>query len=327
VIKKVLVTGGSGFIGSNLLEALGRRNIETICPVRSGRAAKFVTEQGARPFYADLLNPAPWASAVAEADVVFHLAGLVRAHRIKDYHQFNVQATKKLLAVMTANGPPDQRFILLSSMAAAGPSGTSPGRTEKDTPQPVSAYGRSKLAAELLAMHESNHRLTTIVRTPAVYGPRDLAFLPLFRSIGFGMAPVFRGHDFPLSLIYVKDLVHTLIEIAHGTGSPGLLHLSDETAHTWEALCRMAAEKMGKRARLLPIPMQAIRLLCLLNGLTDRFRDRASFLNPDKWCEINAPGWLCGSIHARRECNLLPPIPLDRGIGETLNWYCEHRWL
>jgi dihydroflavonol-4-reductase len=327
LIKKVLVTGGSGFIGSNLIEALGRLNIKTICPVRSRRAAKFVTELGARPFYADLLNPAPWASAVAEADVVFHLAGLVRAHCIEDYHRDNVQATKNLLDVMDANGPPEQRIIMLSSLAAVGPSSIPPGRTEKDTPQPLSAYGRSKLAAERQVMNGSNHRLTTIVRAPAVYGPRDIAFLPLFRSIGFGIAPVFKGHDFPLSLIYVKDLVQILIELSRRTDNPALLHVCDEAAHSWKALCMTGAQKMGKSVRLLQIPMRAIRLLCILNSLSDRFRRQASFLNLDKWREINAPGWLCGSIHPRQKCGLPPPIPLKEGIMETFQWYREHRWL
>jgi len=326
-IKKVLVTGASGFIGSHLVKALSVLDIEAICPVRSERSAGIVAALGGRPVAGDLSRSGPWSAALGKVDTVFHVAGLVRALRIEDYHRHNVQAMAVLLEAMNNNPPLGQRLIVLSSLAAAGPSDKPPGRTEVDEPEPVSEYGRSKLAAEHLAMSESDRRFTAIVRAPAVYGPRDLAFLPLFRCLKAGIAPVFRGRDFTLSLVYVKDLVHVLIKIVCDSDKPGILHLSDGVPHTWCGLCATVAKTMNKRIHLLPIPMKMVRLVCLMNGFLDRFRTHASFLNPDKWGEINAAGWLCGSTHTPRDSGLPPPIPLDRGILETLDWYREHKWL
>lgn len=326
-MRKVLVTGASGFIGSNLVEMLNGLSIEAVCPVRSDRSARLVAGLGGRPVPGDLSMAGPWGAELGGVDAVFHLAGLVRAHGVEDYHRHNVRATAELLAALRTHGHAGQRLIVLSSLAAAGPCDKIPGRTEDDEPGPVSDYGRTKLAAEHLAMRESDRRFTAVVRAPAVYGPRDVAFLPLFRSIKVGVAPIFGGRDFPLSLIYVMDLVHALIDLARDAAEPSILHLSDGVAHSWCGLCESIAQKMGSRARFFPIPMEAIRCLCALNGVFDRFRDRASFLNPDKWNEISAPGWLSSSTRSRRELGLPLPIGLEKGIEETIRWYREHKWL
>jgi dihydroflavonol-4-reductase len=329
-MKKVLVTGASGFIGSNLVQMLSGMGIEAICPVRSERAAGLVADLGGRPVPGDLSMAGPWTALIEEledVDAVFHLAGLVRANRVADFHRHNVKTMAGLLAAMNARASAGQRLVVLSSLAAAGPCERVPGRAEDDEPEPVSDYGRSKLAAEDLAMRESDRRFTAIVRAPAVYGPRDVGFLPLFRTVKAGIAPVFEGRDFPLSLIYVKDLIRVLIKLASDGTEPGILHLSDEVAHSWCGLCDSIAENMDRRVRLLSLPMEAIRGLCMLNGVLDRFRPRASFLNPDKWNEIKAPGWLSGSNRPRHKLGLPPPIALETGIGETILWYREHKWL
>jgi nucleoside-diphosphate-sugar epimerase len=326
-MRKVLVTGASGFIGSNLVETLRGLSVEAVCPVRSERSAKVVTDLGGRPVAGDLSTAGAWAAELADVDAVFHLAGLVRAHRAEDYHRHNVRATAELLAALNTHGHNGQRLIVLSSLAAAGPCDNPPGRDEDAEPGPVSDYGRTKLAAERLAMREAERRFTAVVRAPAVYGPRDVGFLPLFRAIKAGIAPIFGGRDFPLSLIYVNDLVHVMIALARDAVEPSILHLSDGIPHTWRGLCESIAEKMDARARFFPIPIGAIRCLCALNGVFDRFRSRASFLNPDKWNEIRAPGWLSHSTRSRQELGLPPAISLGEGIEGALRWYRDRKWL
>jgi nucleoside-diphosphate-sugar epimerase len=130
-----------------------------------------------------------------------------------------------------------------------------------------------------------------------------------------------------MSLVYVKDLVQALLDLPGRGNRSETFHLSDGCSHTWRGIGAIIAEKLQRRPLRVPVPMPAIRLQCVVNGVLDRFRARASFVNPDKWNEISAVGWLCDSSRVRREFDLPPPTDLARGIELTLAWYRRNRWL
>ncbi len=144
---RALVTGASGFIGSNLVDRLLAEGAEVQCLVRPSSNLTWLSSPHLTLVPGDFHDSASLAPAVADVDVVFHVAGATRAARRAGYFRGNLEATCNLLQACQEYGPEDQKFLFVSSLAAAGPS---PGHplTEDLEPHPVSAYGESKLAAE-----------------------------------------------------------------------------------------------------------------------------------------------------------------------------------
>jgi len=175
--RHVLVTGGSGFIGSHLVEILLAQGHAVRCLLRDPGRPRWLAGLPVEIQRGDCTDPASLISAVQGVEQVFHLAGVTRARRRRDYFLHNLRGTGNLLrACATADNPP-RRFVFLSSQAAAGPSRDGRPLTEDDAPAPLTAYGLSKLAAEKAVLGYA-HRLPTVVLRPStVYGPRDRDFL------------------------------------------------------------------------------------------------------------------------------------------------------
>ncbi|HEY5139391.1 MAG TPA: NAD-dependent epimerase/dehydratase family protein, partial [Methylococcales bacterium] len=141
------------------------------------------------------------------AGIVFHLAGLLKAVRNDDFVRVNAGGVESVAAACDERAEPPV-FVVVSSLAAAGPCAVDRPRAESDLPTPVSAYGRSKLAAELAATKYAARVPISIVRPPIVFGDGDRAVLELFRPIarwGIHIVPGLRQRRF--SLIHVTDVV------------------------------------------------------------------------------------------------------------------------
>src|SRR5919107_3088371 len=143
---KALVTGATGFVGSHLAEALRRRGHEATVLARSPGKAAALEAQGVRTVPGDLGNAAALARAAQGQDQVYHGAGVVAARGEADFLAANRDGTANLVAAAESAGGP--RLVLVSSMAAGGPSPRDRPLTGDEPAAPVTAYGRSKLAAE-----------------------------------------------------------------------------------------------------------------------------------------------------------------------------------
>ena len=153
-----------------------------------------------------------------------------------------------VLTALDANNP-TARLVLTSSMAAMGPARNRIAVRPDDMPHPVSAYGRSKLAAERLVLAARDRRHVSIVRPPGVYGPGDTRFLALFRSIERGLAPVPPGRT--TSVVYGPDCADALVRCAFEDFESGTaFHVEDGEVHTWRSLADHVAHALGKRRSL-----------------------------------------------------------------------------
>ncbi|MYX34620.1 NAD-dependent epimerase/dehydratase family protein [Streptomyces sp. SID8377] len=301
---RYLVTGATGFVGGHLVRHLTARGHEVTALVRGGRDVP-----GARSVPGDLVTGAGLAVALRGVDRIVHLAGVTKAGDPRAYAAVNAAGTRRLCEAAAAAAVPP-RLVYCSSLAASGPGRR---RHEDAPPEPVSAYGRSKLGGEWAVRDAADRLPAVVVRPPIVYGPGDPEFLPrLVAAVRTGLLPaVGRPGPRHYSLIHVDDLCRALITAADpATTEVGTYHVCDGTEHRWEDIGAAVAAALGRRApRVVHIPGPLAMAAARLFG-------RASALNPDKVAEALHPAWTCapgGRLPYR------PAVTLPEGLRGALN--------
>ncbi|MEI7703837.1 MAG: NAD-dependent epimerase/dehydratase family protein [Deltaproteobacteria bacterium] len=321
-----LVTGATGFIGTTLVERLVARGDEVRALVRDPGRAGELRKLGARLVKGDVGQAETLAGAVPDVDVVVHLAGLVKAVTRDELFAVNAEGTRSLAKAAARSGR--TKFVLVSSLAAAGPSTPGRPRVESDRPAPVSSYGQSKLAAEE-ALRSHVHELeAAVIRPPIVYGPRDKEFLPsLFRLAKMGIVAKSGLADKRYSLIHVDDLVDLILGVAErgsrltDAGSAGIYFGSDGVEYTWEALAHGAMAALGRRGAVVPVPEFMTWLAAGASSAVARVTGRPAILSLDKMMEIREAAWTCSPDKAQRELGWKARVDFTTGMKESARWF------
>lgn len=332
--KTVFVTGGTGFVGSHLVEELLQRKVEEVrCLVRS--EPKWLADLDVTYVHGDLSDVEMLWEALDGVDEVYHVAGRTRAPTEEAFYEANVQATLNLMGAIKHAAPDPDRILVTSSLAAVG-------RCEQDVAtedvplRPVSMYGRSKAQLEE-ALHE-RHKMTksfaealpiTIVRPPAVYGPRDRDILDFFQAVNRHVCPVVgAGADPTLSLVHVQDLVAGMVDACrHPAASGETYHLGSDQLYSWYEVKRAATAALDTWALPLPIPGPLLGAAGAVSEAWGRLTGTHPPLNRDKAREIRHACTACSIEKAKRDFDYRPSIPLEKGVAETIRWYRTHGWL
>lgn len=321
---RAFVTGGTGFVGSHLVEALVRRGDHVTALVRSPHKADALRELGADLVPGDLHDMAALTRGAAGADVVYHVAGLVAARSETEFVAGNRDGTRNVVAAAASAGAP--RFVFVSTMAAGGPAPRGHPLDGSEPPRPVTRYGRSKLAAE--AEVRASPLEWTIVRPPMVYGPRDTEVLKVFRIARRGIAPVFGDGTQELSAVHAGDLAQALVAVA---SSPDTIGRTYYAAHpevfTSAGFVRAVAHALGRTARVVPLPLGLARAALTVTEITARAAGRPTILTTDKAHEFFQPAWTGDPAPLARDAGWRAERNLERGLAETAAWYREHGWL
>lgn len=327
-----LVTGGTGFVGSHLVERLVESGRDVRCIVRPGRCVpSWLVHPRISIAQCDLRSPRGLADALDGVDEIYHVAGAVKGRALDEFVQANAESTRLLLRA--ARGLENlRRFVLVSSQAAVGPSRVDPELgvlcvREDDGLAPISAYGQSKLAAEVIARRYRDQVPITIVRPPTVYGPRDVANLPFFQLARLGIR-LDLGKQRRISLVHVADLVEGIMLAGQTTVPSGRAYfLPGPEDASLRDLMQAIGRAVGRPGISLPVPERAVVLAGQLMSVASQLVGSPAIFSREKALEITAAGWVCDGTRARQELGYQPRTRLADGIASTAEWYLRHRWL
>lgn len=319
---KAFVTGATGFIGSHLVDALLKRGCEVTCLVRASSSLIYLEGLNVRLVYGDCCIADSISEAIKDSDYIFHIAGLTKAKNTDDFHKVNVVGTANLLNVVLKSGHNINRFFYLSSLAATGPSYNGFPLKEDCEPRPVSVYGRSKYEAERLVYSCKDKLPVTIIRPPAVYGPKDKDMLMFFKMISKGYVPYW-GKSF-YSFIYVEDLINGIIESSLSKEAEGeIFFISDGCIYSSDDVVNAVSDAVEKKPFKLPVPDF---IMPLFGSISERFKN-VTIINTDKVKELKYKNWTCDSGKINRLINIAPRVKMKEGAKWTADWYRIHKWL
>jgi dihydroflavonol-4-reductase len=324
---KVLLTGASGFVGSHILDRLLERGISTVIVLRPTSPQKFIesrlSEVEVRT--ASLDDATSLEQAMRGITHVIHCAGVVKALRPDEFYTVNQLGTRAV--VEAANRAGISRLVHISSLAAAGPGTSEAPAREADPPRPVSEYGKSKRAGER-EVEQRCRAEWVIVRPPAVYGPRDTAFLSLFAAVKSHLLPDIGGGRLILSLVFVKDLADAIVRCLEVPAAQGRIYFAtgpDVASAT--QLGEIVAQELASQTIRIPLPTGLLWPVCVLQECVSRLTGRPHLFSRQKYAEITAPGWVCDGTRLRAELGIECATPLREGIRQTAEWYRAAGWL
>jgi nucleoside-diphosphate-sugar epimerase len=298
---KIAVTGGTGFIGSRLLD----RVIETDHQVRALARRAMRPRRGVTWIDGALDRPDSLDTLVQGCEAVIHIAGLLNGRTAAEFDAVNVEGTKAVVAAAKKAGI--RRFIHVSSLAARHPE--------------VSMYGASKARSEEVV--QASGLDYAIVRPPAVYGPGDKETRDLFRMARLGIVALPSGGR--LSLIHVDDLVSLLLALCRPDASSGLIvEPSDGADLSQREFARKLGIAVGRRILAFRVPRVVMDAGARIDELV---RGREAKLTRDRAAYFAHPDWTADSTKGVPHSLWRPSIPSDEGLAATARWYRDHGWI
>ncbi|MEE8371393.1 MAG: NAD-dependent epimerase/dehydratase family protein [Sphingomonadales bacterium] len=306
---RLALTGGTGFVGSHLIEAALTAGYEINALTRRPQPPR----PGLTWIDGDLEHSGALRELVSGADAVIHAAGLVKALRRRDFQQVNIAGSRALAEAVSEAAGGDTHFIQLSSLAARQPH--------------LSDYAGSKRHGEgVIRDALGDNHPWTVLRPPAVYGPGDVEILKLLRLAGRGYLPMVAPRFARFSMIHVDDLARALIAvIGQSQCFGGTYELRDASADgtSMPEMAEMLGDIFGRKVRCIALPRPILNVAAVAAQLGGRIRGRPSMLSRQKLRELAHPDWLV-SRNPLAEAGLWSPtLPLEAGMRETIDWYRE----
>lgn len=316
---KALVTGASGFIGRRLAAILAGRGHDVACLVRRASRTDGLEACGVRLVVGDLRDRDSLADAVVGRDRVFHLAAVVQAVDAAAFEATNVEGTRHLLEACAAAAPDLERFVFVSTIAAAGPSRPDRPGTEADEPRPVTDYGRSKLRAERLVLEAAGRIPITIIRPPNVIGPGSKELERTIALLRTGIMPAVGDRRPRTSLVDVDDLVEALILAASDVRSVGqTYYVTDGLAYAWPEITAALAAELGVGRIKIPVPQGIQMAAAVLAEATARLTGRPPALTRDLVRAGRDHFWIYDGSKIERELGFRPRYAMREAVRRAV---------
>jgi nucleoside-diphosphate-sugar epimerase len=326
---EILVTGATGFVGRHVAHELARTGRRVRCLVRPPTDAADLERAGFAIARGEMLDQTSLDAAVRGAEAVVHVAGLIAARSFREMRRVNEEGVGRLAAACARAPEQPRRFVLISSLAAAGPSHRGRPVREDDAPRPVSRYGLSKLLGERAAARALPASVPlTVIRPPAVYGPFDRGIHGFFAAAARGVLLRLGTRPRRVSIVHGEDLaagVRLALDADRAAGRT--FFIADPEPHTIDDLIARIAAAVGGRARPLRVPDAVVRAAGVVAEEIARWRGVTPLFSRDKAREFLADGWVCDPRRAMDELGWKPARTLDEGLAATARWYRERGWI
>jgi len=326
--KKVLITGASGFVGYHLIEEALHNNLDVYVAVRKTSQVSHLSGLNIQYTYPDLGDIISLKKELQEKqyDYIIHAAAVTRARSQDEYNDINAEYTYNLAAAAKTADINLKGFVFISSLAAIGPLKNLNGViTEETIPEPITAYGKSKLLAEEKLKSVGGLHYT-ILRPTAVYGPRDTGIYVFFKQLKKGIEPYIGKATQKLSFIYVKDLARIALKSMYMCNRQ-TYNIADGNFYDKYELGGIAKNVLNLRAAKFHLPVNFVKIMAAVNEKVSSLGNKAAILNTDKLKELTAANWACDIEHAKQDLGFYPAYDLKKGLTETLLWYKQNKWL
>lgn len=296
-MKRVLVTGASGFVGSSLLAHLGASGFQPMAALR--RSTTRVSPAVPRIQVGDLLPDTDWTRALEGVEFVVHAAARVHvmneqaADPLREFRRVNVDGTLSLARQAVAAGV--KRFVFISSIGVNGACTAGEPFSEVSRPAPHADYALSKLEAEqgLLELVKTSSMELVIIRPPLVYaGHAPGNFKRLLQLVGSGLPLPFASVHNQRSMISLDNLVGFIsLCLEHPGAANELFLISDGTDVSTPEIIRHLAAGMERKARLLPVPDSLMHKGARFLGREAMYIQLCGSLSIDSSKARNMLGW------------------------------------
>lgn len=325
---KVLVTGGNGFVGSHLVEALLASGHSVRCLLRVSSDTSYIDALPVERVFGSLDDPKSLEVACAGVEAVCHFAGTTRAAGRATYFRVNEGGTRALLEACCRANDGISRFLYCSSLAAAGPADTPNAIAESAVPRPVSLYGQSKLAGESVVRSFGDRVPTVVLRPAPVYGPRDRDVLVYFRLLARRVKALPGVETQLVSVVHVADLVDCCLRaLVDERAVSQTYFVSDGEPRRLEDVLDCIADVLDVEAWRVVVPIPLLSAAAGLFEFWARIAARPALLTHQKLVELRQRYWICDCEKACRELGYRPAVALPDGLASTCAWYREHGWL
>jgi nucleoside-diphosphate-sugar epimerase len=325
---RILVTGGSGFLGSHLIQALRARGHVVRALVLSSTDQARLGRAGIDVRVGDVREPDTLRPAMHNLDAVFHLAATIGVRRpLRDYYAVNVTGTEMVCRAALAAGV--KRLVHVSSTSVYEQGKGVPVREDSPLAPPPDHYARTKAAGDRLVqrMVAEDHLPASIVRTSTIFGPGDhLNFGRIANRLVAGRALVIGSGRNRVPVAYVDDVVRGLLLVLENEQAAGeIYNITDDRCPTQVELLREIAEQLGASPPRIHVPY---RLLYTAGFVAERVAELTRNPHPlvTRFGVVLYGADNCFAIDkARRQLGYEPRVPLPQGVRLAASWYRESR--
>lgn len=346
----VLVTGASGFIGSYIVQEGLDKGFEVWAGMRGTSSRGYLQDERIRFAQLDLSNPTLLRQQLCQYrdqmggkgwDYVVHAAGATKCLDEQDFYRTNTEGTRNLIDALRAEEMVPKRFVFVSSLSIFGAIREKPVRKPTvdnpwiyspilltDTPQPNTAYGRSKLQAEDYLQQQKDFPYT-ILRPTGVYGPREKDYFMMAKSIKQHIDFAVGYQPQEITFVYMMDVVQAIYKCMDAPAAVGKSYfLSDGEVYNSRRFSDLLQQYLGNPWVLhVKAPLWLLRIICSVSTCVSHITGKMNALNNDKFYILSQRNWQCDIEPAKRDFNYQPQWKLEQGVPATIKWYQENGWI
>jgi len=334
--KKILITGASGFIGSFLIEKGLQENMNVWAGIRKSSSKEYLQDERIQFIYLffndkDKLTSQlkEFVAAHGKFDCIIHNAGITKCLNSEDFDKINFQYTANFIDALIGADAVPEKFILMSSLSAFG-IGDEKNYTPiklTDTPNPNTAYGKSKLKAERYLQATKGFPYI-ILRPTGVYGPREKDYFLMIKTVKSGLDVGAGFKPQHLTFIYVKDLVDVAYLALKSKVNNKAYFIADGDVYTDNEYTALVKEVIGRKHVLsIKIPLWLLKAVSVVAEGVSHLTKKPSTLNRDKYKIMKQRNWECDIQPLIDDLDFCPHYPLKKGLEESVKWYRENGWL